>query len=221
MLRTRYARPCEVVRTLGWLVLAIAATVAPCGCVGAPSGPHATRAPLGPDVRAIRPPGPSRLGVTDVTKENTPVRGFASAGVIDTRTIPQRPDDLFPGVGALVENRLPDGDDEEMEERAYVRGAPNDLVAGKTLDEGRTNVTNVFPAITATGWVPPDPTLAVGPNHVVVTVNSKVAFYTKAGPRRSASPWTARAAPGSSSRSGRGASCSTPSASTTTSRSDS
>jgi hypothetical protein len=119
--------------------------------------------------------------VTDVTKENAPVRGFASAGIIDTRTIPQKPDDLFPGVGSLVENRLPEGDDEEMEERAYVRGAPNDLLAGKTLDEGRTNVTNVFPAITATGWVPPDPTLAVGPNHVVVTVNSKVAFYTKAG----------------------------------------
>lgn len=50
-----------------------------------------------------------------------------------------------------------------------------------------TNVQNVstpgpkFPAIDATGWTPPDPDIAVGPNHVVVVVNSSLAFLTKAG----------------------------------------
>jgi hypothetical protein len=144
---------------------------------------HAMRVPERQfyDNQPERPEGPSRLGVTDVTKENTSVPGFAQAGVIDTRTFPKVQDDLFPGVGRLVENRLPEGDDEEVEKRAHVRGTPNDLVAGRTLDEGRTNMHAIFPAITATGWNPPDPTIAVGPNHVVVTVNSKVAFYTKAG----------------------------------------
>lgn len=40
-----------------------------------------------------------------------------------------------------------------------------------------------FPGITSTGWDPPDPTLAVGPSHIVVTVNSAVAFFTKTGTR--------------------------------------
>jgi hypothetical protein len=38
-----------------------------------------------------------------------------------------------------------------------------------------------FSGIDRSGWVPPDPTLAVGPNHVVVTVNQSVAFYSRSG----------------------------------------
>ncbi|MBL8839983.1 MAG: hypothetical protein JNL90_00460 [Planctomycetes bacterium] len=38
-----------------------------------------------------------------------------------------------------------------------------------------------FDGIANTGWVPPDPCLAVGPNHVVQTVNMKIAWYDKAG----------------------------------------
>lgn len=38
-----------------------------------------------------------------------------------------------------------------------------------------------FAGISATGWLPPDCTMAVGPNHVLASVNSSVAFYTKAG----------------------------------------
>lgn len=36
-----------------------------------------------------------------------------------------------------------------------------------------------FPGIGATGWVPPDPNIAVGPSHVVEVVNSDVAFFDK------------------------------------------
>ncbi len=36
-----------------------------------------------------------------------------------------------------------------------------------------------FPGIGATGWEPPDPNLAVGPNHVVSVVNSDVAWFNK------------------------------------------
>lgn len=38
-----------------------------------------------------------------------------------------------------------------------------------------------FTAIVSTGWTPPDPHLAVGPNHVVVMTNGAIAFFTKAG----------------------------------------
>jgi hypothetical protein len=38
-----------------------------------------------------------------------------------------------------------------------------------------------FAGIAATGWLPPDCTMAVGPQHVLASVNSSVAFYSKAG----------------------------------------
>ncbi len=38
-----------------------------------------------------------------------------------------------------------------------------------------------FTAITHTGWTPPDPHLAVGPEHVVVMTNGAIAFFTKDG----------------------------------------
>lgn len=38
-----------------------------------------------------------------------------------------------------------------------------------------------FAGIPATGWLPPDCTMAVGPAHVLASVNSSLAVYTKAG----------------------------------------
>jgi len=38
-----------------------------------------------------------------------------------------------------------------------------------------------FAGIAATGWLPPDCTMAVGPSHVLASVNSSMAVYTKAG----------------------------------------
>jgi len=38
-----------------------------------------------------------------------------------------------------------------------------------------------WPAIGATGWVPPDPDVAIGPNFVVATVNVAIAFFRKDG----------------------------------------
>lgn len=38
-----------------------------------------------------------------------------------------------------------------------------------------------FNGINATGWVPPDCTVAVGPNHVLVSVNTGLACFTKTG----------------------------------------
>ena len=38
-----------------------------------------------------------------------------------------------------------------------------------------------FAGISATGWLPPDCTMAVGPDHVLLSVNSSVAIYGKTG----------------------------------------
>lgn len=38
-----------------------------------------------------------------------------------------------------------------------------------------------FVGITNTGWRPPDPTLAVGPDHIVATTNGAIAFFDKDG----------------------------------------
>jgi hypothetical protein len=38
-----------------------------------------------------------------------------------------------------------------------------------------------FSGISATGWIPPDCTMAVGPAHVMLSVNSSVAIHNKAG----------------------------------------
>lgn len=40
-----------------------------------------------------------------------------------------------------------------------------------------------FEAITNTGWLPPDPHMAVGPDHVVTMVNGGIAFFKKDGTR--------------------------------------
>jgi len=64
------------------------------------------------------------------------------------------------------------------------QGPPNNLVAGNVTKEKRGMVNTKFPAINATGWTPPDCTLAVGQNHVVATVNSSIAFFTKSGTKQ-------------------------------------
>lgn len=38
-----------------------------------------------------------------------------------------------------------------------------------------------FEGFPATEWIPPDPDLAVGPNHIVAVVNMKIRFFTKEG----------------------------------------
>ena len=38
-----------------------------------------------------------------------------------------------------------------------------------------------FEAVPGTGWTPPDPEMAVGPDHIVVMVNGQIAFFDKSG----------------------------------------
>ncbi len=52
--------------------------------------------------------------------------------------------------------------------------------AGGPVANAPTGSTN-FAGFTTTGWIPPDCTMATGPQHVMVSVNSSVAVYSKAG----------------------------------------
>ena len=59
--------------------------------------------------------------------------------------------------------------------------AMNDLKFGEMTSTPRTAIERLFPGIGATGWVPADPDIAVGPNHIVSVVNSSIGFFTKTG----------------------------------------
>lgn len=58
-------------------------------------------------------------------------------------------------------------------------GPSNNLVAGSLLTDTRGQKEMNFPGITATGWDPPDPSIGVGPNHVVQVVNTSIAWFNK------------------------------------------
>jgi len=57
---------------------------------------------------------------------------------------------------------------------AVLEAAPAEAAAAPT------HATN-FAGISATGWLPPDCTMATGPSHVALSVNSSIAIYNKAG----------------------------------------
>jgi hypothetical protein len=62
---------------------------------------------------------------------------------------------------------------------ATADGPRNNLKAGSVTSKKVAKLGPFFPGISHTGWVPPDPNIAVGPAHVVQVVNSDVAFFNK------------------------------------------
>jgi hypothetical protein len=60
-------------------------------------------------------------------------------------------------------------------------GEPNSLPVGQSQNYNRGALAFRWPAISATGWTPPDPDIAVGPDHIVAVVNSSIAFFNKDG----------------------------------------
>lgn len=56
-----------------------------------------------------------------------------------------------------------------------------DVNAGKKGGGGQTLLLQSFPGIPMTNSIPPDPHIAVGPNHILATVNSRFAIWDKEG----------------------------------------
>jgi hypothetical protein len=58
--------------------------------------------------------------------------------------------------------------------------APPALAAGLAPVAAPSGSAN-FAGIPSTGWLPPDCTMATGPQHVLLSVNSSMAVYNKTG----------------------------------------
>lgn len=77
--------------------------------------------------------------------------------------------------------------------RSAMPEAPGDEPAAAPVSSSN------FAGLTATGWLPPDCTMAVGPSHVLASVNSSVAIYDKTGTslmQRTLTQWFANVAQG-------------------------
>jgi hypothetical protein len=119
---------------------------------------------------------PRQLEPADLTEPGAVVWGTAPAAIIDTTTHQQI---QYPvdGPDRRVKELLPPHESQWT----LPLGPPNSLPVGSTLDTPRASAVKTFPGISDTGWTPPDPTHAVGPDHIVSTVNMSLAFYAKDG----------------------------------------
>ncbi len=81
--------------------------------------------------------------------------------------------------GPVFENELEEVFEEPMKRARKAAAAdPIQTIAGSELS---AVIGANFTAISAAGSAPPDTTLAVGPNHIIVWVNSRFAIYNKSG----------------------------------------
>lgn len=119
-----------------------------------------------PPPRAMVVDGPSLAGETSATR-------------IDSRSWSPAIRNRAPFDGALRRpaKLLPP----HSRDKTLLRTPPNDLVAGTMNDRVRITPKAFFPAIDQSPWRPPDPSIAVGPGHVVTVVNMEIAWFTKDG----------------------------------------
>ena len=73
----------------------------------------------------------------------------------------------------------PDKGGKDAEPQSRAMSAPA-LMPGQAPSQAPTSLAN-FDGMAATGWLPPDCTLATGPEHVLISVNSSVAIHAKSG----------------------------------------
>jgi hypothetical protein len=113
---------------------------------------------------------------TDPKNPIKPLHTYSSgkAVIVDTRKFSPQIGPSFAPVHEMPENP-------STPPWYEINGEPNTLPLGGIIPAKRGNSGPMWPGINATGWFPPDPTIAVGPNHVVETVNATLAFYDKSG----------------------------------------
>jgi hypothetical protein len=92
---------------------------------------------------------------------------------IDTR-------DFFPQIRVSMSQRAIRPANPQPQ-RSIPIGVPNSLEAPVASNATAGSPGAQFPGITANGFDPPDPSIAVGPGHVVQVVNGEIAYFTKAG----------------------------------------
>ncbi|MBX3322266.1 MAG: hypothetical protein KF757_04675 [Phycisphaeraceae bacterium] len=128
-------------------------------------------------VEAVPPPTPLDDQIADLTTASVAF-GVGEVSIIDTTKFVQQIVKSGEGrTGRRVREMLP----EHSRHSIALNEAPNMLPVGEVHGERRAVVDQNWPGISQTGWVPPDPNLAVGPHHIVTTVNQDIAFYSKTG----------------------------------------
>lgn len=153
------------------------------GCTTPPAA-----GPWGPDsLGTVSPGSPPRLSGRDPATLPPPIPlatgvpavvGFAEPEIIDTRTFPVQIDRRpFLGEPRRPGSLLP----AHVSPKSETGGPPNALTSGNPRPVSRIEPETAFPSIGQTPWSPPDPNLAVGPEHVLVTVNMSIAWYLKDG----------------------------------------
>lgn len=152
------------------------------------------RGPIPPDqLVRMRITDPRPHEAVPMVLKNGVGRGTCEATIIDTRTFAQQIQEPDPGLVAvrkgmmLTPHRTPESN---------AIGPVNDLVAVEEESDTRASIQSLFTGITNTGWNPPDCTVAAGPNHLVCTVNSSIAFFTKTGTKQFQVPLDNSGAPG-------------------------
>ena len=122
---------------------------------------------------------PTSVPLIDLTQENVSTKWVATPTIIDTATFPNQHQPVSAETGPYYRPAtfLPAHKKPKTEDR----GLPNSLRAGFGNSETFIQDVSGFEAIEQTPWTPPDPSIAVGPNHVLVTVNMAIAWYDKDG----------------------------------------
>ena len=150
---------------------------------GCSSSQVASRGPEGPRlqprIHQANRPTPVGVPTIDLSKDNIATHWTVTPTIIDTQSFAEQHqlNGPVPGPHPRPAKYLPPHKKPNLD----VVGPPNTLRAG--FGNSNTIIHNEvgFDAIVQTGWNPPDPSLAVGPNHVVVTVNMAIAFFDKEG----------------------------------------
>jgi len=117
----------------------------------------------------------------DLSEPGAVSYGSAPVQYFDTTLVePQiQADSPWSGAVTLLKEHLPPHRRPDLSLRR--ENGDNELIAGGLLDEilVTPGPAPFFPGLQQTPWTPPDPTIAVGPTHVIETVNMALAFYRK------------------------------------------
>lgn len=164
------------------LLAAGSALLVGCASQGNQTGSIMEPAILQPEGSSVPTPADQVAQPIVFTDRTSFVRTTIVPEIYDTRAVtPQRQlTGPFDGPIGMVKNQLPPHSrDKTLED---IPDSARTLPVGQAIDMDRVNnaggITG-FPGIAQTEWSPPDPTLAVGPNHIVETVNAAIAFYDK------------------------------------------
>lgn len=178
------------------------ATLSGCTTTGEPVADHGIAAPFAAlpagDPKWTRPGRPaSELPAPMKIVDGRSAERWTSAevSIIDTNKIRNRLQVVGPWTDdvGLIKPHLPVHSRDKSLPTRDIQPLPE----GSIASTGRTASTGLaFPGIQQTPWSPPDPTIAVGPTHIVETVNQSIAFFNKDGTMEFSAPLGSPGTPG-------------------------